>query len=261
MSVADKLQDLIEAKEDIKSAIESKGVPVLGGLSSYADAISLIDAGGSDKSLILFDGCTLAMSTWDKLPPNISFYNLTSMSAMFYACLNLTSAPNIDTRRVTDMSHMFNNCNNLSYVPTYNTNRVTNMESMFEHCWSLKTLPNLDTSNVTNMRNMFRVSEIEYPPIIDLSSALDISGIFDSCYNLRYIKFKGDPTTSYDAELGRYYYVADKDAFKYLRDNPYNHPDRTVYYDILYEDAYLNHILNDSNLDNWNKVAIDYQTQ
>ena len=41
-TIADKLQDLIDAKADMKSAIESKGVTPTGGLSTYADAISQI---------------------------------------------------------------------------------------------------------------------------------------------------------------------------------------------------------------------------
>ena len=41
-NIADKLQDLVTAKADIKAAIESKGVTPTGGLSTYADAISQI---------------------------------------------------------------------------------------------------------------------------------------------------------------------------------------------------------------------------
>lgn len=42
VSIADKLQDLIEAKADMKAALQEKGVTPTGGLSTYADAISKI---------------------------------------------------------------------------------------------------------------------------------------------------------------------------------------------------------------------------
>ena len=42
MTISDRLHDLITAKEDMKSAIEEKGVEVTGGLTSYADAIDSI---------------------------------------------------------------------------------------------------------------------------------------------------------------------------------------------------------------------------
>lgn len=43
MTTADRLNDLITAKEDMKSAIEEKGVEVTGGLTSYADAINSLN--------------------------------------------------------------------------------------------------------------------------------------------------------------------------------------------------------------------------
>lgn len=43
VSIAENLQELIDAKADMKSAIESKGVEVTGGLTTYADAIREIE--------------------------------------------------------------------------------------------------------------------------------------------------------------------------------------------------------------------------
>lgn len=42
MTTADYLNELIDCKEDMKSAIEEKGATVTGGLTSYADAIERI---------------------------------------------------------------------------------------------------------------------------------------------------------------------------------------------------------------------------
>lgn len=46
MSIADRLTELANAKNNIKAAIESKGVSPTGGLSTYADAIRSIETGG-----------------------------------------------------------------------------------------------------------------------------------------------------------------------------------------------------------------------
>ena len=42
-TIADKLQDLVMAKEDMKSALIEKGVTPTGGLSTYADAVREIE--------------------------------------------------------------------------------------------------------------------------------------------------------------------------------------------------------------------------
>ena len=47
MSIADKLQELINSKADMKSAIAEKGVEVEGGLTTYAAAIRKIQQGSS----------------------------------------------------------------------------------------------------------------------------------------------------------------------------------------------------------------------
>ena len=79
MSIADKLQDLIDAKADMKSAIESKGVEVTGGLSTYADAIRDIEWDYRDVEVIYVpNGVNIGFKKplgdiYIKLPKKIAF--------------------------------------------------------------------------------------------------------------------------------------------------------------------------------------------
>ena len=103
---------------------------------------------------------------------------------------------------------MFSNCESLQTIPLINTSDVTDMGYMFNECTGLKTIPLLDTSNVTNFRYFLYRSKItelpqfdlrkgvdfyefcyncydlKYVPNLDLSSATNISGLFDNCNSL-----------------------------------------------------------------------------
>lgn len=136
MTTADKLQELISVKNDIKTAIQEKGVTPTGGLSSYADAIRDIETGD-----IIIEGHL-------KLPNNTKF-----------AYSEFAEAPVFDTSEYTNMSDMFEQCRSLTNVPQYNTSNVTDMSRMFSQCTSLSVIPKLDTSNVTDMIGMFRRSD------------------------------------------------------------------------------------------------------
>lgn len=158
MSIADKLQDLVTAKEDMKTALIEKGVTPTGGLSTYADAVRSIT-----------DGV--------KLPVGTKFSYST-----------FTSAPFFDTSQYTDMKSMFDTCRSLTNVPQYNTSNVTDMSYMFANCTSLSVIPRFDTSNVTSMYGMFRRLEyaiggtgvtIERIPLMDCGN-VEIFQIFDN---------------------------------------------------------------------------------
>lgn len=136
MSLSDKLQELVIAKEDMKTALIGKGVTPTGGLSTYADAIRDIETGD-----IIIEGHL-------KLPNNTKF-----------AYSEFTEAPVFDTSEYTDMSYMFEFCRSLTDVPQYNTSNVTDMSYMFSQCTSLSVIPKFNTSMVTNLVGIFRRSD------------------------------------------------------------------------------------------------------
>lgn len=165
MSIADKLQDLIEAKEDMKSAIESKGVPVSGGLSSYADYIRIFS---SDK-FILFDGMTLGYS-------------------------ELTDFSSFDFTRVNEYSNMFNNCFYMESVPNIDISRSKYLIGTFYRCFNIESIPDIDTAHIERMEGMFfSCIRLKTTPFIDMSSCTSIDNMFDNCTSLESVKFKGLP--------------------------------------------------------------------
>ena len=188
-TIADKLQDLIEAKADMKSAIESKGVTPTGGLSTYADAIGQIPSTDS-KSYI---GISFENSTGMERTGVFDSSAITSMNSLYSGLYKLKIAELIDTGNVTDMNCMFRGCRALEVVPKYNTSNVTDMSYMFGGCYNLSTVPLFDTSNVTNMSHMFDTGEYfyeEYTPYMlssvpqfNTSNVTDMSYMFRGCYN------------------------------------------------------------------------------
>lgn len=110
-TIADKLQDLIDAKADMKSAIEEKEVTVTGGLTSYAAAISQIN---TSSKLYVIDGMKFQYSLWDKMPNMLDFSRVTNANSMFYNCYNMTETIVIDVDNFTDITSMFGECEKLS---------------------------------------------------------------------------------------------------------------------------------------------------
>ena len=122
---------------------------------------SLLEVLSTDMSSIssvsaMFRGCSNVTSVDLS---NIS--NATDCAAMFENCTSLTSldVSNWNTSKVTDMKHMFDNCSALTSLDLSNwdTSNVTNMEFMFDNCSKLTTLniSSWNTSKVTNMQSLF----------------------------------------------------------------------------------------------------------
>ena len=92
---------------------------------------------------------------------NFNTSKVTSMSAMFLGCRNLTELDisNFDTSNVTSMATMFFNCSSLTELDlsNFDTSNVDGMSQMFQNCSSLTSLDlrSFDTSKVTDYRTMF----------------------------------------------------------------------------------------------------------
>ena len=218
MSITDKLNDLKIAKQDIKSAIQEKGVTPTGGLSTYADAIRDIQTGGGNVKLspnTMFGG-----SHTITYIPNMDTSEYTTMYGMFSECYQLKNVPLFDTRNVTSMGFMFEECNSLQSVPLFDTRNVTSMRGMFsmrpydiiypyipesqlvsvpqfdtskvtdmvfmfQYCVNLQSVPQFDTSKVTDMAYMFyNCRNLETIPQFDTGNATDMSALFYNCSNL-----------------------------------------------------------------------------
>lgn len=190
VSIAENLQELIDAKADIKSAIESKGVEVTGGLTTYADAIREIETG---EGVAIPNGTRFQGSTWKEIP-QFDTSNVTGMIQMFADCSNLERIPMLDTSNVTSMYYMFSGCSSLKYVPVLDTSNVKYMTGMFYNCTSLTSAPQFDTSNVTKAPNMFYgCTNLIDIPKLNMSNYIDYDYVgnsyfdFYGCVNLRNI--------------------------------------------------------------------------
>lgn len=183
MTISDKLNDLITAKADMKSAIESKGVEVTGGLTTYADAIMKINTGS--QTLYLPIGTKFANTAFEIYRDDTTSLGYSSTAQ---------DAINLLNPDETDMSYMFYNSSiqtysGESFITNFDTSKVTDMSYMFELCM-LSKIPNIDTGKVRYMRNMFNnvnryaytdegVYEVEIPDL-DCSSVIDITNLFET---------------------------------------------------------------------------------
>lgn len=235
MSIADKLQDLITAKEDIKTAIQNKGVTVDGGLTTYADAISKIPNNEGDVEVAIkwYDGWKLSCSTFTEAPM-LDTTGVTDLSQLFNICRELQTVPLYDTSNVKDMKMMFYNCGNLQSVPLFDTTNVTDMMSMFAYCTSLETIPQFDTTNVKYMSDMFEgCTNLKTVPLLNTPNVYRGADIFSNCPNLEnigglhdlgkdrlftYIEFDGCPkitTESVSNIFNHLYDRSNKEEFYY----------------------------------------------
>lgn len=243
MSVADKLQEVINSKQDIKAAIEGKGISVTGGLSSYASAIESMEP---LENIVLVDGCALGFSTWTTVPSIFDFSNLTTMEGMFNGCSQMTDVgplASLNTYKVTNMEGMFSSCASLVTAPSINCINATNTSWMFSNCPNLTTIPDIKLRIAKNMEGMFAdCTSLRETPIIDIGYTENIEEIFSGSEKLNKIYFKGRPKSTINIT----------DAFKGISSTG------TIYYDSRYTYEYENYILNDSNLSGWSKVSKVY---
>ena len=194
-TTVEKLNKVLETKEAIRTAINSKGGTLTESdtFSSYSTAIDNIQTGSGEDTLKiyltargtareLFSGdissnfSNINDNEMEKLLKSISFDYITDITAMFYGCKNITTIPLIDTSNVTRMGGMFQSCNNLITIPKLNTSNVTNMGDMFCNCFKLKIVPALDMSKVTYCDRMFsECSELEEIHITGMKVSFSIS--------------------------------------------------------------------------------------
>lgn len=205
MSIADKLQELVDSKADMKSAIREKGVEVEGGLTSYASAIRKIQTGSGGGDDIDWSGVRFGGSSRIPLQPN-EMYKCGNMDYMFSNCklgedgisgdsldidtsfatslrgcfkdawsytLSIRRILNWDVSNVTDLSYCFQNSTNL-LATKFNEGEL--------NIW--------DTSNVKRFDYCFAEREsyvLETIPHWDFSSAESVAGMLSGQLGLKNI--------------------------------------------------------------------------
>lgn len=158
-TIADKLQELINSKADMKSAIAEKGVEVEGGLTTYASAIRKIQ--GPD---IYWNGVRFGGSSRIPLAPN-ELYKCGNMDRMFKGAkiqnieTNGFSFNDIDTSFADNMDDCFGSCTltDNTDLSNWNVSKVKNMNYTFKGCSNINIthLNNWNTSRVKRMYHCF----------------------------------------------------------------------------------------------------------
>lgn len=162
-TTVEKLNKVLETKEAIRTAINSKGGTLTESdtFASYPSAIDSLPSGGSLKTLLDTTKSAYALfyhysgTSVDDLISYDDTGNVTDMSEMFNGCVNLVTIPQLNTSNVTTMEKFFSYCRKVTIIPQLDTSKVTSMNSMFSNCDNLTIIPQLDTHNVIYMSYMF----------------------------------------------------------------------------------------------------------
>ena len=248
MSTADKLNYLLETKNEIKNAIVSKGITVkdTDTFRSYASKISNISGtvidddfynmrtnnGTDGKGLFAYTSTEVCANTdFIEFVQNLDVSKIKSCEHMFYNSnftnLNLS---NWDTSNIINMIWMFSSCSNLTDldISNFDTSNTINIKYMFAYCSKLKNinvnhfninkitsiygtfqnmstlnylnLSNWDTSNINEFTFAFSSNNnlITIEGILDLTSAIYISYMFNNCTKLENVKIKNLNYTGLD---------------------------------------------------------------
>ena len=213
MSIAAKLTELNNIKEDIKAALEYKGLTVTNQFDTYADQIrTLGNGGGTSVDPFLAIGYNGEQMPWLNIQlansqavldnwnienttlkgTNIMFYpvidsrNITSASAAFSGMTNLVSVGKFNTGKVTTMKEMFKGCTKLISIPEFNMQNVVNLNSMFYGCTLLDSIPSLNVTNASDMSSMFYncTALKQIPEFTNTLNVTNMGSMFYGCTSL-----------------------------------------------------------------------------
>lgn len=238
-TIADNLSRIIQAKSDIKQAIENKGV-IVGDMTidNYAEKINEIKG----SKWVMPNGTQFYISTFTEFDASlVDISKVTDMDYMFSQCHNLTNINGLETwdvSKVTTMKSMFDGSDLIEFLDLsgWDISNVTDIRSMFKNCKKLNTIKgieNLNTSNVTEMRYVF--ANCEYLRKIDLSKwdtskVTNMRNMFDQCIRLTELKMGGDVSNVTDVTQmfylikngGTFYYNPQYDYSKIIAALPSN---------------------------------------
>ena len=190
--ISNKLNTIKDAKDDIKEALENKGIEVGDiGIGEYADKINGIESVSDYYIESLSSGKTIIEAI--KKIPVIQVTG--SMKNFANGCTKLESVSMLDTSKVTNMSYMFSGCDKLKSIPQLNTSNVTNFERMFQSCYELESVPLLDTTKATGtMGGMFyQCEKLETITSLNTSNITGLYGTFDGCIALKTLPMFNTP--------------------------------------------------------------------
>lgn len=180
MSVASEITRLQNAKADIKTSIENKGVTVGDGtIDTFASKIDEISSGVDINDYYdLTKRTSGSFVNYIKKIPFIDTSSYTSMDYMFQYYSNLTTIPKINTSKVTTVLSMFNQCSNLTSLPELDFSAVKNLSAFVANCNKLT-----DLGGFQNLGKGYTIKTVNYS---NYTLSLSYSGVLthDSLMNV-----------------------------------------------------------------------------
>lgn len=203
-TILNNIDDIKRVKDDIKVAIEEKGVDMTNTpFSGYAAKISEITIGSGDYETGFENGVAAQKAKLSNITITnngtysnedgygeviVNVYPKISLkdTGLKIGFSRFTEVPEwLDFEGIVDMNYMFG-YNKISTIPFIDTSKVIFMEGLFYDCQNLIEIPLLNTSKVTSMRYMFYhcISLTTIPAIIT-SNVTDMANMFADCSNLQ----------------------------------------------------------------------------
>ena len=216
-TIAENLQKIVDIKQDIKIAIENKGVDMTNTpFSEYSTKIDEITTGGGDtpnypyfvntvdeaglraigwddESISYFKNNTLHYE-WQNdeyivSDSNKEFYNSLANTNDIYVNRNNSSFEFLPQKEYVHTSTNYGFCEDCKYIisiPLVDIGSKT--EDCFSNCRKLKAIPPIDTSKAVTMRNMFSncIGLTVIPPL-NTSNVTNMTNMFGGCVSLKSI--------------------------------------------------------------------------
>lgn len=190
LNTAELLQQMIDIKNDIRTAINTKSVVVVSGMKVYANAIDKIqqdvtvDGIGIDYTQIGWtEDNSDAQNIVDAIVVN---EEITKSKQVYDVYKDVEWDWDVDTLAGASDFNMFRNLiEGLIYLPVFNLSKVLQTSTLFRGNSTLKVCSALNISLATDMSNMFQDAwALESVGVIDCSSARNIDDMFAGCNSL-----------------------------------------------------------------------------
>lgn len=182
MSVSDEIRRIQNAKANIKTSIENKGVTVPDDakLDAFPALIDDIQSGGSSETHVnpdFYELRTNGGTNFDYL-----FYNVSQYGQYGYDI----DVSNWDTSKVTRARYCFTNCMMHFDISKWDLSSLTDASNMFNSFSNINNyldLSTLDFSNVTEVQYMFSSSNTDYLDVrnINLTGTTKYDYLFYYC--------------------------------------------------------------------------------
>lgn len=179
MVINDNLNTLISIKNDIKEAIELKGVPVNDGYNDYGEVITIKYEQYADKIRNIPNNDSITVPAGTKFAyskdsnTNIT-YIVDSAKQLFYKSF-FTTAPHIIISGINvSADSMFDQCYDVVTIPSFNCENIMSTSGMFEYCSDLT-----NVGYLTNIGKGFLYGTLE---TISLSYSSKLTK--ESCMNI-----------------------------------------------------------------------------